>query len=490
MSIVTKESLAQKWEFTGVDTTELLNNIYTLCLHYGHEVTKYGIAAFLSEFITQKTPLIKKLMKSEFYCGNLQAKIPCSITFPFNPDNMAHTFYELRMEMQQRAENTDKHKNSKGLTHVQARNEVLSKRKSHVMNTRSFANIKKLNNDASAMGFDTYGQYIPTIKKLRRGEAMLEYLKSQRNLRPNLSTETADKLNSIEDLKFNDGMVTARAVNRICATYYNCNDSDKRYQKLFADYSNSAREITIDCYYVISLNPIDYLTSAFGNSWSSCHTIDRGNKRNIDSEHIYSGAHMGGTLSYALDTATFVTYTISQRNKTTELVYDDFKDWSVDLTKHPEFVYKINRQLVHMSTDGQAMIMSRVYPQTNDGSMGKSLREQFYNLFFKTMGSALPDVSTWEFIDNTYNLYYDNDEDNPTNYFSTADEATHYPDYRYENFGAAYYGVNGIAHQICIGHVPINLYTGLHKPLESAISKRVEHRRLSDEHRVALESWT
>lgn len=101
---------------------------------------------------------------------------------------------------------------------------------------------------------------------------------------------------------------------------------------------------------VISFNPIDYLRSSMGSSWSSCHTIDRDNvdKRSGSS---YRGMHAKGVMSYMLDSVTGVMYTVDAKYDGNEFELQD----------------KITRQLYHFGTpDNPFFIQGRLYPQSND----------------------------------------------------------------------------------------------------------------------------
>lgn len=142
------------------------------------------------------------------------------------------------------------------------------------------------------------------------------------------------------------GEKTSRAVNRLC-TYLGYN-KDPDYNKEFAKYADSLSPMTIKRHTILSLNPLDYLTMSFGNSWASCHTIDKRNKRGMPNS--YSGAYSSGTMSYMLDSTSMVFYTVDKS-------YDGKEYYTQP---------KINRQMFHYGED--KLVQGRLYPQGNDGN--------------------------------------------------------------------------------------------------------------------------
>ena len=162
----------------------------------------------------------------------------------------------------------------------------------------------------------------------------------------NISAETANIINAmIPKLKIAAGTKTSRAINKIC-TYLGY-DKHPDYNKQFAKYADSLNPLTVKRHTVLSINPLDYLTMSFGNSWSSCHTIDKKNKRKMPKP--YHGEYSSGTLSYMLDSASMVLYTVDKS-------YEGNEYWSQD---------KINRQMFHYGED--KLVQGRLYPQDNDG---------------------------------------------------------------------------------------------------------------------------
>jgi hypothetical protein len=119
------------------------------------------------------------------------------------------------------------------------------------------------------------------------------------------------------------------------------------YNREFAKYADALNPLVIKRHTILSLNPLDYLTMSFGNSWASCHTIDKENKRNMPNS--YQGQYSSGTMSYMLDATSMVFYTVDKS-------YEGIEYWTQP---------KINRQMFHYAED--KLVQGRLYPQDNDG---------------------------------------------------------------------------------------------------------------------------
>lgn len=161
-----------------------------------------------------------------------------------------------------------------------------------------------------------------------------------------ITSETADKINEIlPDVHAHNGEKTSRVVNRIC-TYLGYNKHPE-YNREFAKYADSLSPLIIKRHTVLSLNPLDYLTMSFGNSWASCHTIDKENRRRMPNS--YEGQYSSGTISYMLDPSSMVFYTV-------DASYNGNEYWNQP---------KINRQMFHWGQE--KLVQGRLYPQDNDG---------------------------------------------------------------------------------------------------------------------------
>ncbi len=107
---------------------------------------------------------------------------------------------------------------------------------------------------------------------------------------------------------------------------------------------------------LLSVHPVDFFRMSMGNSWQSCHTID---KLGVDDRRgdPYEGQYCGGTLSYMRDSVSFVYYTAKETlDDDTEFCFED----------------KYTRQMFHIGTKANPFfVQGRMYPQSNDtGSNG------------------------------------------------------------------------------------------------------------------------
>lgn len=162
-----------------------------------------------------------------------------------------------------------------------------------------------------------------------------------------VSEGTANTLNAIcPALHVHAGQKTSRVINKLCC--YLGYDKAPDYNREFAKYADSLSPMVIKRHTVLSINPLDYLTMSFGNSWASCHTIDKANRRGMPND--YSGCYSSGTISYMLDPSSMVLYTVDAE-------YNGDEYWDQP---------KINRQMFHYGEE--KLVQARLYPQDNDSS--------------------------------------------------------------------------------------------------------------------------
>lgn len=181
-----------------------------------------------------------------------------------------------------------------------------------------------------------------------------------------VSEETAKHLNNIcPEIHTHAGQKTSRVVNKLCC--YLGFDKIDGYNREFAKYADSLSPMTIKRHTILSINPLDYLTMSFGNSWASCHTIDKRNKRQMPNN--YSGCYSSGTISYMLDPSSMVFYTV-------DASYNGDEYWTQP---------KINRQMFHYGEE--KLVQGRLYPQDNDGHDGvytpyRNIVQQIISIIF------------------------------------------------------------------------------------------------------------
>lgn len=161
-----------------------------------------------------------------------------------------------------------------------------------------------------------------------------------------ISEETAEKINTLlPNVHAHPGQKTSRVINKML-TYLNI-DKHPDYNKEFAKFADALSPMTIKRHTILSLHPNDYLTMSFGNSWASCHTIDKTNRRGMP--NAYEGQYSSGTMSYMLDPSSMVLYTVASE-------YDGNEYYTQP---------KIVRQMFHWGED--KLVQGRLYPQDNDG---------------------------------------------------------------------------------------------------------------------------
>lgn len=162
-----------------------------------------------------------------------------------------------------------------------------------------------------------------------------------------ITAEQADHINKLmpDKIHAHAGQKTSRVVNKICK--YLGYDKHPDYNKEFAKYADALSPMIIRRHTVLSINPLDYLTMSFGNSWASCHTIDKSNKRGMPNS--YEGQYSSGTISYMLDKVSMVFYTVDSDYEGDEYYFEP----------------KINRNMFHWTKPN--LVQGRLYPQDNDG---------------------------------------------------------------------------------------------------------------------------
>jgi len=239
------------------------------------------------------------------------------------------------------------------------------------------------------------------------------------------------------------GQKTSRAMNKVLKHFgvdtWTEDDGSVQYNKLFATYSDAINTLAIVRHTVISVNPIDYLTMSFGNSWASCHTIDKKNKRNRGGDG-YSGCYSSGTISYMLDPSSFVFYTVDKQYNGVDYELQD----------------KINRNMFHFYEE--KLIQGRVYPQCNDGDNG--LYRKFREIVQKVLADCLEAPNMWK------NICYGGDDMEEY----VEDEGTHYRDYtNYESCNLSTLAGYGSSGYVYIGHSPICVNTGEEHNCETTV---------------------
>lgn len=257
----------------------------------------------------------------------------------------------------------------------------------------------------------------------RQIERIISLLESSSHVAQFVTSGSASYLNDyFRSLKIKEGQKMSRAINKILCSLGV--DKHPDYNKEFAKYADSINPIKIKRHTVLSIHPVDYYTMSFGNSWSSCHTIDRKNVRG--SENGYHGMHSCGTESYMLDRTSMVFYTVDASYDGNELELQD----------------KINRNMFHFDND--KLIQARVYPQSND-SEGNDLYKDIREIVQMIVADLLK-------VPNYWTLKRGRSECSRV----TLTDGRHYPDYlHFDNCNVSILKDSSNTESIKIGHDPI-----------------------------------
>lgn len=256
-----------------------------------------------------------------------------------------------------------------------------------------------------------------------------------------ISQEVADKANAIRpDFRAREGQKMSRIMNKLC-NYVGITKLPD-YNREFAKYADAINPLQITRHTILSINPLDYLTMSFGNSWASCHTIDKQNKRNMPNS--YQGMYSSGTISYMLDSTSMVFYTV-------DASYNGNDFWNEP---------KINRQMFHWGEE--KLIQGRLYPQDNDNNAEgyKPYRE----IVQKIMSELFDFPNYWTVKKGTREAGR-----------YVISEGTHYRDY--DNYSNCNLSIpKGTENEECItvGHDPICIQCGEEHDTEDNINHCAE----------------
>lgn len=247
-----------------------------------------------------------------------------------------------------------------------------------------------------------------------------------------------DRLNNYccPNVHAHKGQKMSRVINKLL-TYIGFNKLPD-YNKEFAKYADALNPLQITRHTVLSVNPLDYLTMSFGNSWASCHTIDKTNKRGMPNS--YKGMYSSGTVSYMLDEPSMVFYTV-------DASYNGNDFWNQP---------KINRQMFHWGEE--KLIQGRLYPQDNDRDNGA------YTPYREIVQSIMSELF------NFPNLWtVGKGVDAAGRYVES--EGTHYRDYdNYNNCTLSRVKGSENERWITVGHTPICIKCGDEHDEQSNIS--------------------
>lgn len=322
------------------DTDKLVDDIMKLLTKYHHNNTEHGVCEMLDVYFTNKKKLIDLFSNSDNYIGNM--RICLDVELERRTDGRdVREFCDLFVSNVDAGKAILKYVDEYGKSLNDYSRVGIGRFKAMYLHYGDIAELLGANKE-NRDKFANDGATRESHKRLSMFIDIVSEFRSHND--PRLSQYLVDHLTPYKmNVTFAEGMKTSRAFNRMCS-YYGV-DKLPNYNRLFAQYSDMVSGLKRKVKFYLSLNPLDYLTMSFGNSWSSCHTIDKKNERCMPNS--YQGMHAGGVLSYLLDKTSIITYV---HNRATE--------------DHEEG--KIYRNMFHFY-DG-TLLQGRIYPQGNDGA--------------------------------------------------------------------------------------------------------------------------
>lgn len=283
-----------------IERTSLINSMKTLLNDYDYDYTIDALNSIIDEWAAQKESLIEAFKRHPNY---IESKFMIAFDMDYTREVNQEGLGKFSMWL---------------MTPIKTLNESIP---------------KEIYDQARAEGYDD----LPD--DLYRFLTDLDKYQSR-----TVTEELAKHINNMLPLRIHVGEKMSRVVNKICK--YLGYDKHPDYNREFAKYADALNPLTIKRHTILSINPLDYLTMSFGNSWASCHTIDKNNIRNMPNS--YEGQYSSGTISYMLDPSSMVFYTV-------DAAYDEKEYYSQP---------KINRQMFHWGE--RKLVQGRLYPQGND----------------------------------------------------------------------------------------------------------------------------
>lgn len=405
-----KADLNAKWG-NYCNTNKLVDDMMAVLRKSNHRYSEHGVCTILDEYFKRKESLIKMFITSNHYIGGMRIAIKKDFDRDLDRNaiwNFCYHFSEsigaskilLRYEDEDGKSITDYLK-----TGCKKKNLV----EMEMPDTKEV--VKKLKR------FELYSGATQTSYDLCQD---FDYYMSF--FRENPATTIAIDSNE-RGVELKKGMKMSRAFNKVC-THYGI-DKATGYNKLFAQYADLVTASTRSLYFVISLNPLDYLTMSNGNSWTSCHRITGSNG--------YGAMCASGCMSYLLDDVSIITYVV---DNILEPIHD---------------IGKIYRQMYYFEND--LFIQSRLYPQGNDGATN------LYDKFRGLMQEEFSELLSLESEEWTHQI-------GPSHVVDySVDKGAHYPDARSNRQCGIFYPTEKkdkirLMPKMTIGHKSLCCYCG------------------------------
>lgn len=341
---------------TEDEMRSLINECTDLLEEYNYKVTEDGIRTFLDEYFRNKGPLINVFRNHPNYNGKYQIAFDQNFSRELNYDEIYkyHSWVcDLACTTLVSYDWCEKYSYLDVI--MNDFNESIPKEEYDRL-TKKYDTLVESNVCISVGGtLYTKESYDVYYRRWKYADIVDEVRVSI------LNEEAAKYINdAFPEAKAVPGQKLSKVMNKLAKMLEI--DKDPDYNRKFAAYSDAINPLKITRHTVLSLHPVDYLTMSFGNSWASCHTIDKENRRGM--AHSYEGCYSAGTMSYMLDETSFVFYTVDGKYTGDQL----------------ELQPKIQRCMFHVGND--KLVQGRMYPQSTDGEIGiyRDVREIVQNV--------------------------------------------------------------------------------------------------------------
>lgn len=313
-----KTRLREKWS-KYCNTDNLVDECMALLKYHGHRVSEHGTCTVLDKYFTNKEPLIQQFMTSANYAGDMRIIVAADFEREIDGNAVYHFCRNFPKAINARKlMGSCKDADGKTITDY-----LVTGFKSGDIKSITFATKDKQKIGA----FTEFGTTIASANNISEfNDWMYEF--------QYITDHAFAEDKNYHGVKINQGMKTSRAFNKVCVHYGA--DKAKEYNKLFAQYADLVADGVRHLHFVMSLNPLDYLTMSFGPNWKSCH-------------NIADGCYKGGCVSYMLDKVSFITFVVDNLNAPIHTIP------------------KIYRQMFYY--DDKFFIQSRLYPQGKDGAV-------------------------------------------------------------------------------------------------------------------------
>lgn len=362
-----KNDLSKKWS-KYCNTDKLVDDMMALLKKYKHRHSEHGVCTLLDTYFTQKEPLIKLFMTSNHYIGDMRISLKKEFERQISSNEISSFFCNIHDKLSSMQILKDMDSDGKKMVdYLMTGSKTLSltnlpdkdsqEKKLKLLSRFRYNNAATVESDTE---LDTFVRYMDYFSRVY-------YSKIQNGYKYR---------NDIECPDIKAGTKTSRAFNAVCKFYgvdkfnpqkelveKNGNLVERTvypYDKVFAQYSDLVSDLKRNMHFIISLNPLDYLTMSFGVSWISCH-------------NIANGGYKGGCLSYMLDSTSMITYVVD----------------NLEAPIHE--IPKLYRQMYHY--ENNLFVQNRLYPQGNDGAT--DLYEKFRGFIVEEFSELLNVDGEW-----------------------------------------------------------------------------------------------